>query len=60
MVDLASSKCFTKLCKNISTLTEPRANAQLVVKSAVIPSAQFRKRRVRADSDVRVVPMGTG
>ena len=37
MVDLASSKCFTKLCQNILTLTEPRANAQLVVKSVVIP-----------------------
>ena len=31
MVDLASSKCFTELCKHILTLTEPRANAQLVV-----------------------------
>ena len=34
MVDLASLICFTKnLCKNILTLTKPRANAQLVVKS---------------------------
>ena len=37
MVDLASLMCFTKLCKNILTLTKPRANAQLVVKSVVIP-----------------------
>ena len=41
MVDLASSKCFTKLCKNILTLTEPRANAQLVVKGVVIPTVVF-------------------
>ena len=37
IVDLANAKCLTKLCKNILTLTEPRANAQLVVKSVVIP-----------------------
>ena len=40
LVDLASSKCFTKLCKNMLTLTEPRANAQLIVKSVVMPNWQ--------------------
>ena len=38
MVDVASLICFTKLCKNIIILTKPRANAQRVVKSVVIPS----------------------
>ena len=42
MVDLASSKCFTKLCTIFLTLTEPRANAQLVVKSVVIPNQDPR------------------
>ena len=38
MVDVASLICFTKLCTNILILTKPRANAQRVVKSVVIPS----------------------
>ena len=40
MVDVASLICFTKLCKNILILTKPRANAQRVVKSVVIPNVQ--------------------
>ena len=38
MVDVASLICFTRLCKNILILTKPRANAQRVVKSVVIPN----------------------
>ena len=38
MVNLAGSRCFARFRKNILILTKPRANAQRVVKSVVIPS----------------------
>ena len=41
MVDVASLICFKKLCKNILILMKPRANAQLVVKSVVIPGEKL-------------------
>jgi hypothetical protein len=37
MVNLAGSRCFARFRKNILILTKPRANAQRVVKSVVIP-----------------------
>ena len=40
MVNLAGSRCFARFRKNILILTKPRANAQRVVKSVVIPKFQ--------------------
>ena len=40
MVNLAGSRCFARFRKNILILTKPRANAQRVVKSVVIPTGR--------------------
>ena len=41
MTNLAGSRCFARIRKNILILTKPRANAQRVVKSVVIPTPQL-------------------
>ena len=41
MVNLAGSRCFARFRKNILILTKPRANAQRVIKSVVMPTLEL-------------------
>ena len=58
MVNLAGSRCFARFRKNILILTKPRANAQRVVKSVVIPTGEVVP-EVRDPTDLMIVRLGT-